>query len=342
MLHGRECWLAFTRQHGRAALRAAGLDAAQVVVLGFRFGSHLVTVHENLRTDEDHEVGLVLFGIAGAEQFAQHRYATKVGYALLAVRQAVRDETAQHDDFAVVRQHLGANGALVRDEVRRAGGGGSQAAGFLFNLHHDGAVVGNLRGDLQNGAHFLTLDGLEGIHGTIAAATAGVGELPGDEGHFLRHFDLGLLVVQRDDGRRGDDVRARVATDGPQDGTEVRAAILEAAYPDGHAGRHAGDGGGVLNGAGDIADAGAADGRDKATGCDVVRGTIENPVDAEVNVLLARDLDDDGFHQHLGAANVETVHDRHERTHDLRRRGDHQSIGFRVGPNSGATFAAAR
>ena len=116
--------MALARQHGRAAFGAAGLDAAQIVVLGLGFHRYLVAVHENFGTDEDHEIGLVLLGVARTEQFAQQRHTAEKGNALLAVREAVRDEAAQHDDFAVVRQHLGADGALVGDEVRRACGGG--------------------------------------------------------------------------------------------------------------------------------------------------------------------------------------------------------------------------
>ena len=63
----------------------------------------------------------------------------------------------------------------------------------------------DLRRDLEDGADFLALDGLERIY-RCRRSVPGVGELAGEERHFLRDLDLGFLVVERDDRRRGDDV----------------------------------------------------------------------------------------------------------------------------------------
>ena len=85
--------------------------------------------------------------------------------------------------------------------VHRAG---LHAGDLLVDRQLDGAVLADLRLDLQRQAHVLALDGLERID--RVAAGAGVGVLAGDKGHVLADDDLGLLVVQRQQIGRGQDI----------------------------------------------------------------------------------------------------------------------------------------
>ena len=49
--------------------------------------------------------------------------------------------------------------------------------------------------------------------------------------------------------------------------------------------------------------------------------------------LVLGDVDQDRLDQHLQPADVELVHDRHDRAHDLRRRGDDERVGLLVRPD---------
>ena len=69
--------------------------------------------------------------------------------------------------------------------------------------------------------------------------------------------------------------------------------------------------------------------------------SADDPVDAQVDRLVGRHLDQDRLHQHLRAADVEPVDDGHDRAHHLRRRGDDQRVGLRLGPDRDALVAAA-
>ena len=66
------------------------------------------------------------------------------------------------------------------------------------------------------------------------------------------------------------------------------------------------------------------------------------PVHAELGVLVHVDVDDDGFDQHLHAADVELVDHAHERAHDLGGRGDDQRVGFGLRPDGGGAIGARR
>ena len=59
-----------------------------------------------------------------------------------------------------------------------------------------------------------------------------------------------------------------------------------------------------------------------------VLAAVDRPVDAELDGLVGRHLDDDRLDQHLRAADVELVDDRHQRPHHLGRRGDDQGVGL--------------
>ena len=75
----------------------------------------------------------------------------------------------------------------------------------------------------------------------------------------------------------------------------------------------------------DLADAGAADRLTKppaGSRLPFSSRVADGPVDAEIHRLVDGHLDQDCLDQHLRAADVEPVDDRHDRAHDLRRRGD--------------------
>ncbi len=82
-------------------------------------------------------------------------------------------------------------------------------------------------GDLEAGADFFALDGLERIDGALVRA--GVRERTGEERHFLTDADLGLLVVERHDVRRRDDVGIAVAAQRVQQRRPTGAGIRDLA-----------------------------------------------------------------------------------------------------------------
>ena len=146
----------------------------------------------------------------------------------------------------------------------------------------------------------------------------GVGVLAGDERHFLRDLELRLLVVHGDDRGGRDHVGVGVAAEGAQRCGEVDARAHDAADADGGALQERGrDVGRVLRRLGEVDDAGAADRADEGADRDRAARGVGGPVDAELGVLVDVDLDDDGLHQHLRAADVELVDDVHQRAHDL-------------------------
>ena len=90
---------------------------------------------------------------------------------------------------------------------------GLHAGDLLEDLQLHGAVLADLRLHAQRQAHVLALDGLERVD-AAAGAAVGVGVLAGDEGHVLADHDLGLLVVQRQQVGRGQDVAVAVGLAG--------------------------------------------------------------------------------------------------------------------------------
>ena len=92
-----------------------------------------------------------------------------------------------------------------------------------------------------------------------------------------------------------------------------------------------------------LADADAVDRRVEAAGRQIVAAVrvSHGPVDAEIHRLVGRHLDQDRLDQHLRAADVEPVDDRHHRTHDLRRRGDYERVGLGLGPDADAAVDGA-
>ena len=238
-------------------------------------------------------------------------------------------------------------GALVGDEavgIARVAGE-RRALELDLELHQRAAFV-DLRRDLEDGADFLALHRREGIHVAVGAAVAGVGELAGDERHFLRHLELGFLVVHRHRRGRGDDVGVRVALDRAQHGGEVHAAGRRCVRCRRWCRCRATDSAplGLSIDCGQRGEIHATDRllkrADRNARVVVVRP--HGPVHAELGVLVHVDVDDDGLDQHLHAADVELVHDAHERAHDLGGRGDDQRVGFRLRPDGGGAIGAAR
>ena len=81
----------------------------------------------------------------------------------------VRDQAAEHDDAAVLDQHVGVDRALVGDQVHGALRALREARALQLDLqHHRIAVVrADLRRHLEDRADFLALNGLEGIDGAV-------------------------------------------------------------------------------------------------------------------------------------------------------------------------------
>ena len=117
----------------------------------------------------------------------------------------VLHQAAEHDDAAVLDQDGGADGALVGRDVDRAGELRAGRELFLLDLEQDRVALADVRGDLEDRADLLALDGLEGLVVPVTAAVVLV-YCAGDERHLLRDLDLGLLVVHGDRGGRRDDV----------------------------------------------------------------------------------------------------------------------------------------
>ena len=115
-------------------------------------------------------------------------------------------------------------GALVGDEAVRVAGGAGAARALLLDLELHAAAFVDLRRDLEDRADFLALDGRERIHVAVVVA-AGVRELAGEERHFLRDLDLGLLVVERDRDGVAIDVGVAVARERAQHRGEVHAVV---------------------------------------------------------------------------------------------------------------------
>ena len=149
---------------------------------------------------------------------------------MFAARLRILNEPSEHDCAAVFNQNVGADGSLVSDEVYRAAAGRRDARTLLLDFQHHRIALVDLRRDLEDRSHFLTLDRLEGIELIACIATACARVLAGDEGHFLRNLDLRLLIVHGDDRGRGDDVSGRVPAQGAKDGSKVDAAGAESAH----------------------------------------------------------------------------------------------------------------
>src|SRR5713101_7218738 len=188
------------------ALRAlAARVAAQIFITVLRHAITVLDRADDHRPEEDHQVGPLALLALEAEQRAQKRNVAEQRNLLRRHVQGVLDQPAEHDGIAVVHHHLGFDGALVGDEIARAGPrGGVDVRDLLIDLEPDGRALGNLRLDAQGEAHVAALDRLEGIHRRHFCRRRGGHrrEPSGDERHVLPDDDFRLVVVQRKEIRR--------------------------------------------------------------------------------------------------------------------------------------------
>src|SRR5439155_7318489 len=168
--HARQQW------QGLAAVEVL-LLIHHVVVLEVGLERRLRRVAQDLRADEQDEVVLGRGGVARLEQQPDERNVAEVGHALLTLDAVVLDQPAEHHHAAVLDEHRGGDGALVGDQVDRAGGLLTDARALDRDLeHHRRPFSGDGGRHLEDGADFLALNRLE----RIDAATGdrrGVGEL---------------------------------------------------------------------------------------------------------------------------------------------------------------------
>ena len=166
--------LALARHQRHLAVLVAELLFADVVVLRVRLDHRIDAVAQDARPDEDHQVGLDLVDTARLEELANDRNRAEERHLLLLFTHLVGDQAAEHDDAAVLHQHLGGDGALVRDQVGRADllRARREVRGLLRDLERDRVALVDLRRDLEDVADFLARDRLEGV---IYAATGRIG-----------------------------------------------------------------------------------------------------------------------------------------------------------------------
>src|SRR5262249_57212267 len=113
-----------------------------VVVLELGLVGRLIRIAHDLRTDEDHQVGLAGGLVARLEEQTEERNVAEVRYAALALGGIVLDESAEHHDAAVLDQYRGADRALVGHEVHGAGGLLAEARAPDRDLEHDLTALG--------------------------------------------------------------------------------------------------------------------------------------------------------------------------------------------------------
>src|SRR5438874_8201333 len=276
------------QQRQRLAPVEALLLVLHVVVFEVRLVRRLRRITQDLRADEHDEVVLGRGRVARLEEQPEERDVPQVGHALLALDAVVLDEPAEHHDAAVLDQHRGGDRALVGDQVDRTGGLLTDARALDRDLEHErGALGGDGRRDLENGADLLALNGLERIDAARdpARGRRRIGELAGNERHFLRHLELGLLVVHGHRRRRREDIGVGVAAQRAQRRGEIHAGSRDATYADrGSLQERARGIGRVLDGRRQVHDAGAADRTYEGAGWHVAALRAGRPVDAVLGV----------------------------------------------------------
>ena len=140
------------------------------------------------------------------------------------------DQAAQHHDGAVVDHH----GRLDRALVGRSGRRWRCRRDLRLTLETSwkismrtvppSPICGLMRSVRPTSLRSMVWNGL------TRAGGAGVGELAGDERHVLADDDLGLLVVQREQVRRGQDVGVGLALQEARERSQrVHAADVRAA-----------------------------------------------------------------------------------------------------------------
>ncbi|HRO60551.1 MAG TPA: hypothetical protein PK177_15535 [Burkholderiaceae bacterium] len=284
------------------------------------------------RPQEHEQVRLHAPAVVEAEQLPEHRHVAKARHLLLAPFDALLDQPAEHDDLAVVDEHVRFDRPAVRDDPggqRRA----LHARDFLEDLHPDRARLGDRRLHVQRGAHVAPLDRLERVHGT--GGRAGVRELAGDERHVLADDDPRFLVVEREQVGRGEDVRVGVGLERACQEAEVQD-LADSRHRDGAAhdaqiqtlAHDAGIGG-------NVEDVRAGATRRQVGTADHARGTLwrleELPLHAELGCPLGADLDDQRLDVDLRSTRIELVDDGAQIAIDRFGSGDDQRVRRRVG-----------
>ncbi len=202
--------------------------------------------------------------------------------------------------------------------------------------------------DFEGYTNVLALDGLERV---TRALVAGAGERAGHEGHVLAHRDVGLLVVQREQRRRRQDIGVCFRFQGVEDHRHGEVVVQGAPTQrqPRRLGQRAGEIG-HLEIAAVIVIVAAGQYRLSNSPGPLVRGvdiaaveTVilgEQPLQAEVLCVVDLHLHDDRLHQYLGAADVQPVDHGFDGGHLIRVGGDDKRVGALVRLDGG--FALAR
>ncbi len=225
------------RQHRRAVdrqdraghrLRLLLAGADQVVAVERQLVGAVDVAHHH-RPQEDHQVGLSWCGVSLRNRVPRNGMSPSSGTFSWLPVELVLQQAAQHQDGAVVDQHVRFDRALVGD------GPALEVPGATWTLSAEvswkicmrtvpfSLICGLMRSVRPTSLRSMVWNGL-------VVADAGVGELAGDEGHVLADDDLGLFVVEREQVRRRQDVGVGLRLQEARDRRQrVGAAVVLAA-----------------------------------------------------------------------------------------------------------------
>ncbi len=202
--------LPFRQHRALAAQRPASalglrqlLAPDEAVFLAGQFGTGGVGA-DDARVQEDHQVALFQALAVVAEQPSEARDVPQARHLIPCLHALFVHQPAEDQHLAVVDHHVGAQGAGIGDQVRGGARPRRDLRDLLFDLETDGVAFIDLRAHTQLHANVLAADGVEGLPGILDRPAD-------DERHVLAHHDLGLLVVQRQQAGRGQDVARTVA-----------------------------------------------------------------------------------------------------------------------------------
>jgi hypothetical protein len=158
---GRNGGLFLARQQSDLALVQALFLVANLVVTGRagRFGGSLVA--QNLGANEHQQVLLLARTAARLEEIADQRNGAQARHAVLALGHRILHQAAEHDGAAVLDENGGLDGALVGGNIGGVRELGARRGILLLDFHLDGVAFADVRRHLQDGTHFLALNGLE-------------------------------------------------------------------------------------------------------------------------------------------------------------------------------------
>src|SRR5262249_41022817 len=183
----------------------------RTLTLAQRVDRHLLVGGDDVRGQEDEQVGLRAPVVVPAEEVAEDRDAAEPGNRPCVGADRVGEEPTDHDRLPVARGHrraLGADGGGRADVVRVAhadGRGQVDVGDLLEELEAHEVVGGDLRRHAKRDADVVALDGGEQV-GEVARA----GGAAGDERDVPPYHDLRLLVVGGDDVGGGEDIHVAV------------------------------------------------------------------------------------------------------------------------------------